>query len=128
QSEEVALLASEALLRAQILRAAPRPLAPGVVAARYTFGHEQFRRVVYEGLSDARRRRLHRRALELLAPGGEGRAEELAYHACRGEDWSAGLEWSDRAAADAMRLFAWAPAVHLYEQALTCAAQLPPTP
>jgi tetratricopeptide (TPR) repeat protein len=118
----------EALLRAQILRAAPRTLPAGVVAGGYTFGHEQFRRVVYDGLSDARRRLLHRRALELLAPAGDGRAEELAYHACRGEVWTAGLEWSDRAAADAMRLCAWAPAVHLYEQALSCAAQLPPAP
>jgi DNA-binding SARP family transcriptional activator len=128
QDEEVALAASEMLLRAQILREAPQPLAAGIVVGHYTFGHEQFRRAVYEGLSDARRRLLHRRALELLAPAGEGRAEELAYHACRGQLWSAGLEWSDRAGAAAMRLFACAPAVHLYEQALTCAGQLPPTP
>src|SRR5262249_23756129 len=79
-------------------------------------------------LSDARRRVLHRRALDLLAPAGFARAEELAYHAARGQEWPAALEWSETAAADAVRLFAHGSAVHLYEQALACLAQLRPTP
>jgi tetratricopeptide (TPR) repeat protein len=128
QDEGAALAASEALVGAQILREVPIPLAAGMVVHRYAFAHEQFRRVVYAGLSDARRRVLHRHALELLADAGDDQAEEMAYHACRGELWSGGLDWSERAAADAMALFACAPAVHLYEQALTCAGQLRPTP
>jgi tetratricopeptide (TPR) repeat protein len=128
QGEETALGALEALLGLHVLRETAVPLAPGLEAGRYRFGHDQIRRAVYEGLSDARRRLLHRRALDLLAPAGVARAEELAYHASRGQEWPAALEWAETAAADAARLFAHGSAVHLYEQALACAAQLPPTP
>lgn len=125
QSDEVALAALETLLRVHLLRETITPVAASVVATRYRFGHDQIRRVVYDSLSDARRQRLHRRLFDVLVPNGEQRAEELAHHATRSQSWSLALEWSERAAADALGLSAYASAVHLYEQALACAAQLP---
>ncbi|HEY8884971.1 MAG TPA: AAA family ATPase, partial [Chloroflexota bacterium] len=133
QSNDAALTALEQLLRVQILRETSVPVATGVIATYYTFSHDQIRRVVYESLSDARRRLLHRRVVELLeaapegpanpkgAISGERHAEELAYHACRGQAWSTALRWSEQAAADASRLCAYESAAHLYEQALACA-------
>jgi len=127
QTEDAALEALEVLLRVQILRETSTPMAAGIVATRYSFSHDQIRRVAYESLSDARRRLLHRRVIELLTPVGEKYAEQLAHHACRAQAWSVALTWSEQAAVDALQLCADESAVHLYEQALACASQLPLT-
>lgn len=129
QTDEVALIALEQLLQVQVLREATTPVAASLTATDYTFSHEQIRRVVHDGLSDARRRLLHRRVVELLErTDGGHHAEQLAYHSSRGQSWATALRWSEQAAADALQLCAAESAVHLYEQALACASQLPPSP
>jgi DNA-binding SARP family transcriptional activator/ATP/maltotriose-dependent transcriptional regulator MalT len=123
-AEDEALDALERLLRAQLLREMVDRARPSGGDETYVFGHDKIRQAVYEGLSAARRRVLHRRAVEVLAAGAAP-AEELAYHACQGQLWQSALPWSETAAAEAKRVFGYAAATHLYHQALECLAHLP---
>ncbi len=155
QSEDTALDALEALLKAQIVyeyagspvrRAQVQdvagrlaPVAPGSAggesqAPEYVFGHDKIRQVVYEELSNARQRVFHRRVVDFLRPSIESAGamrntlvERLAYHAYQGQVWDQALEWSQQAAAAAVLVFAYGTASILYEHALGCLAHLPPT-
>lgn len=129
-AEDAALAALDEMLQAAILVEQPAGAwgAPGVA-----FRHDLIRRVVRDDLSQARLQTLHRRALAALHDG-EGPSptwpltEQLAHHAASGGLWEQGLHWSQQAAESALRVFAYASAVPLLEQALACAEQLPATP
>ena len=82
----------------------------------YVFSHAKIREVVYTEAGEARRRILHRRAMESLEEKGAS-AVELAHHAL-----SAGLpeqtfHYSLAAGDEAMALFAVEDAIQHYEQA-----------
>jgi predicted ATPase/DNA-binding SARP family transcriptional activator len=119
--EEEALDALERLLSGELLREVPGPL--------YVFGHDKVRQVVYDDLSGARRRVLHRRALETLTSASQSApVERLAYHAIRAQEWDQAVAWSEAAANAALAVFAYGPAAALYEQALDSLDHLPPDP
>lgn len=126
QPEDEGLDALETLLRARLLRESTDHGAYGA-GPLYVFDHDKLRLVVYEGSSGARRRILHRRVVDVLSARGTVGPERLAYHAIRGQMWERALEWSEAAAAAAMKVYAYTEAVRLYQQALECLASLPPS-
>ncbi|MCA1725214.1 MAG: AAA family ATPase, partial [Thermomicrobia bacterium] len=126
QPEDEGLDALDTLLRARLLRESTDHGQAPSADLRYVFDHDKLRQVVYEGSSGARRRILHRRVVDVLSAGGTVGPERLAYHAIRGQMWEQALNWSEAAAAAAMKVSAYIEAVRLYQQALECLAALPP--
>jgi eukaryotic-like serine/threonine-protein kinase len=94
------------------------PGGPG----RLRFAHVLIRDTLYEGLTTARRIRLHRHAVQALAGlHGETPGQylaELAYHAMRGRDFAKGLAYARRAGDHALALLAYEEAARLYETSL----------
>jgi DNA-binding SARP family transcriptional activator len=91
-------------------------------AGRLRFAHVLIRDTLYEGLTSARRVRLHRLAVEALEalygdePGPH--LAELAYHSVAGSDFDRGLLYGRRAGDRALGLLAYEEAARLYESAL----------
>ncbi len=83
----------------------------------YLFGHDKIREVVYADVGVARRRVLHRRAVEVLE-GDRAPAAALARHALAAGLHEQALRFSIAAGDDAMRLSAVRDAIRHYEQAL----------
>jgi len=94
------------------------PTEPG----RFRFAHVLIRDTLYEGLTTARRVRLHRLAVEALEalyidePGPH--LAELAHHSIAGSDFDKGLQYARRAGDRALALLAYEEAARLYETAL----------
>ena len=111
-------------------------IAAGVVAevpgspGRLRFEHELFRDALYEGLSAARRVRLHGRvveALERLEDGAGGSLlAELAAHAIAAGDPEAGLRHARAAAGRALEAHAFEEAARLLGLALEALDLRPP--
>ena len=76
------------------------------------------RDTLYEGLTTARRVRLHRLVVGTLESGRASDAAELAHHAIAGSDFDRGVEYARRAGDRAMELLAYEEAVRLYGTAL----------
>jgi DNA-binding SARP family transcriptional activator len=93
---------------------------------RLRFAHVLIRDTLYEGLTSARRIRLHRAALQGLESsyGAEagGHLAELAYHAVAGSDFAKGLGYARRAGDRALSLLAYEEAARLYATALDALA------
>jgi DNA-binding SARP family transcriptional activator/tetratricopeptide (TPR) repeat protein len=90
--------------------------------ARLRFAHVLIRDSLYEGLTTARRVRLHRLAVEALEalygaePGPH--LAELAHHAAAGSDFDKALACAQRAGDRALALLAYEEAARLYGSAL----------
>lgn len=85
------------------------------------FAHVLIRDTLYEGLTSARRVRLHRLAAEALeALCGEERPylAELAYHSIAGRDFDKGVRYARSAGERALALVAYEESARLYERAL----------
>jgi DNA-binding SARP family transcriptional activator len=82
----------------------------------YSFSHEKIRQVAYTEMGHARRRRLHRRASEVLEEGGAP-AAQLALHALAGGLAEAAFRYSVEAGDQAMEVFAAQDAIEHYEKA-----------
>lgn len=89
---------------------------------RSRFAHLLIRDSLYEGLTTARRVRLHRsvaEALEQLHGHDPGQhLAELAHHYVAGSDFANGLRYAQRAGDRAVKLFAYEEAARLYQVAL----------
>ncbi|HWM14726.1 MAG TPA: BTAD domain-containing putative transcriptional regulator [Gaiellaceae bacterium] len=89
---------------------------------RLRFAHVLIRDALYEGLTTARRVRLHRQVVEALDAryGDEAGAHlaELAHHAMAGSDFPRGLREARRAGDRALALLAYEEAARLYAVAL----------
>jgi transcriptional regulator with AAA-type ATPase domain/tetratricopeptide (TPR) repeat protein len=94
----------------------------------YSFKHALTHEVTYGSLPHEGRRALHARIMEsierLHADRLDEHADELAYHALRGEVWDRAVDFLTRAATAASRI-ANADAVAYYEQALAALRHLP---
>jgi DNA-binding SARP family transcriptional activator len=94
------------------------PGGPG----RLRFAHVLIRDTLYDGLTSARRVRLHRLAVEALeALYGEAPAPylaELAHHSLAGRDFAKGLRYAWRAGDRALALLAYEESARLYATAL----------
>lgn len=94
------------------------PGGPG----RLRFAHILIRDTLYEGLTTARRLRLHRQAAEALEslygaePGPH--MTELAHHAIAGSDFDKGVRYARRAGDRAFELLAYEEAARLYGTAV----------
>ena len=94
------------------------PGAPG----RLRFAHVLIRDTVYDGLTSARRVRLHRRTVEALEalygdqPGPH--LAELAHHSVAGRDFDKGVRYARRAGDRALALLAYEEAARLFRMAL----------
>ena len=94
------------------------PSTPG----RLRFAHVLIRDTLYEGLTTARRVRLHRLTVDALEslygdePGPH--LAELAHHSVAGSDFDKGLRYARRAGARALTLLAYEEAARLYQMAL----------
>jgi len=84
--------------------------------ATYSFSHEKIRQVAYTEMGRARRRVLHRRALEVLEERGAP-AAELARHALAGGLAQQAFRHSVAAGDDAVEVFAARDAIKHYERA-----------
>jgi hypothetical protein len=89
---------------------------------RLRFAHVLIRDTLYDGLTSARRVRLHRLAVEALeALYGEAPAPylaELAHHSIAGRDFAKGLRYAWRAGDRALALLAYEESARLYATAL----------
>ena len=89
------------------------------------FAHVLMRDTLYDGLTTARRVRLHRLAVDALSdlygsdPGPH--LAELAYHSIAGSDFDRGLELARQAADRALESLAYEEAARLYQVALDAA-------
>ena len=94
------------------------PAGPG----RLRFTHVLIRDTLYEGLTAARRVRLHRLAVQALeALSGEEPGSylaELAHHCIAGGDFDKGFQYARRAGDRALALLAYEEAARLYESGL----------
>lgn len=109
KGEEEVLEATDDLLRRQLILEEKE---------EYQFAHDKTRQVVYQGISEHRRRFLHRRvgeALEVLCPT---KTEELAHHYYLGRDWDKALEYQVKAGERAEEIYANEEALRYYERAL----------
>ena len=102
----------------------------GAVAPHYAFTHELYRQVVYEGIPEGRRRRLHQRIGEALESGvrraGDGdRARPRRSTSSAAAIPHAPCTTSPLAAARARQRFANREAIGYLEAALALAALLP---
>jgi tetratricopeptide (TPR) repeat protein len=92
-------------------------------SGRLRFAHVLIRDALYEGLTSARRLRLHRRVVEALEsrygdePGSH--LAELAHHAVAGRDAGRGVAYARRAGDRALALLAYEEAARLYRSALS---------
>jgi DNA-binding SARP family transcriptional activator/tetratricopeptide (TPR) repeat protein len=91
-------------------------------ADRLRFAHVLIRDTLYEGMTSARRTRLHRLAVAALAelygdePGPH--LAELAHHAIAGRDFAKGARYARRAGDRALALLAYEESAQLYRSAL----------
>ena len=89
------------------------------------FAHVLMRDTLYDGLTTARRVRLHRLAVDALSdiyrsdPGPH--LAELAHHSIAGSDFDRGLEFARQAADRALESLAYEEAARLYQVALDAA-------
>lgn len=114
-SETEALLALEETWQRGLVRE---------VGDRYFFAHDKIRQTVYADTGQARRRELHRRALEILEGKGAPPAERAHHAFAAGLNERASILFG--AAGDAaMQLFAVRSAIGYYERALSLGAAEP---
>jgi predicted ATPase/DNA-binding winged helix-turn-helix (wHTH) protein len=118
---------------AQLLQPAGSEEWPdGTVSARYGFVHALYQSVLYDRLTAARRRALHRRIGERLEEGFGARAgeiaAELAAHFENGRETERAVRALELAADNALRKHASAEAARHLSKAIELLATLPATP
>lgn len=127
-SEGAGLAALDELLALHVLEHTQTPVSIGeeggqMRAGSYSFTHDKIRDVVYSEAGEARRRLLHRRALELLETAAAP-AAELAHHALEAGLVVPAFRYGLTAGDEALRLFAVRDAIAFYEQAHRVLADL----
>jgi class 3 adenylate cyclase/tetratricopeptide (TPR) repeat protein len=98
----------------------------------YIFKHALTQEAAYELLLIRRRKELHRRAgevLERLYPEQRGElSSALAYHFRLGEEWRRAAEYSMRAGAQAVKVYALSEVLEHYDHAYEALTKLPDAP
>jgi tetratricopeptide (TPR) repeat protein len=128
QMEEMELIDMlEGLMNLQIVQEVPEE--GGEI--RYRFVHKQMRGVVYDTLSAAKKRLLHKRVgailEELPAKEREKHLFALAHHLTMANDLGKAVTYTIMAAERAERGFAAEDAIESYENALVLLEKVPPT-
>jgi len=138
--EDALLDALDEATAAQLIRAGSG--GPGATSGggddNFAFTHDKIREVLYEELNPIRRRRLHQRIGEALektydasvrdgevtGPGADQHAQDLAHHFMQAGDLPRSLAYAQRAARNAMRVFALDEALKFLDQARESAEAL----
>jgi DNA-binding SARP family transcriptional activator len=120
--EGQALTALDELLARQLLLEAHEASSEPGRDPAYSFSHHKLSEIVYAEAGAARRRMLHRRALEVLQATAAP-AAELAHHALNAGLWVEAIQYSIAAGNEAMHLFAVRVAITHYEAAWQLAEQ-----
>jgi DNA-binding CsgD family transcriptional regulator len=115
------------VLEEHLLEAAQAHLVYTDRRDRFTFSHDKIRECLYAEVSASRRRRLHGLIGHLLEErsGQEGpiyqvyQLAELAFHFAHSDDRARGIDYSQRAAEQALQAFAVEEALSHYRTALT---------
>ena len=122
RSEDEAVGALEELLARRLI------LEQGMHS--FDFAHAQLPGIVYDEISQVRRRLLHRRVADVLAAGARrsragliGAAAALAYHYELGGVLEKAAHWAVTAAEHARQVYANREAVRYYEKALALGAE-----
>jgi len=112
----------------QLLDTLDEAMAARVVAdvpggpGQLRFAHVLIRDTLYEGLTGARRVRLHRLAVDTLealyADAPDPHLAELAHHSIAGSDFDNGVRYARRAGDRALALLAYEESARLYKTAL----------
>jgi len=110
------------LKHAALLRA-----VPGQTGDEILFAHDLIREVAYSGMLRARRRQLHRCALDYQVALGVGRENLLYRHAAGAEDWHAAVGYARRAAAEAAEQSAYWNSLEYSDAAIAALSRLPAT-
>ncbi len=110
------------LLRAQLIAEVRDPRED-----KYRFTHTQIREVIYQALSGARRKKMHRTAGEAIEKLYAARLEELspilAHHYRQGGDAPQAVRYSVQAGDRARKVYANQEAIGFYQQALELAGE-----
>jgi DNA-binding SARP family transcriptional activator len=118
------LVGLEEALQAGLIDEAPTP------GGGYTFAHALIRETLYEGMSQPRRARVHRRiGLAVEARGPQRHANSLAHHftqAAEPEDADRAIRYSLQASEEATRMLAHEQAAEYYAGALEMLARFHP--
>jgi len=95
----------------------------------YDFSHDKLRQTAYAGLSEVRRRLLHRRVVEALATGCSGSMDEVAHqmatHYEEMGNYEAAISHYRRAAKVAARVYAHQETLDHLQHALALLSQIP---
>jgi DNA-binding SARP family transcriptional activator len=118
--EREGLWALDEALQAHLLR--EQPNEGTLPSATYSFTHDKLRAITYEEAGEARRRVLHRRAVEAL--GRDAAPAELAHHALAAGLDEQALDHSLAAGDEAMRMLAARDAIAYYSTAVGLAERL----
>ena len=119
----------------EFLRALDEALAAGLLLesgsdpGRYSFSHTLIRQTMYEGMSSARRARIHRRVGEALEAAGETSPGTLSHHFTRAanrDDPGKAIAYARAAAEQAEQLLAHEEAAEHYARALDVASRFAP--
>ena len=92
--------------------------------SEFSFSHPLFREVLYQSISPARRRIVHRRLAELLEDDPSADPDVVAHHFQQADDERA-IDWLVRAAERAWRAWAWIEAADRYQRAIDILATRP---
>ena len=109
--------------RQQFIRAAGfQEYSNGVASPRYAFKHSLYRQVLYRGLSDVTRSKLHRSLGQRLStecsPGRQELASELGSHFEEGREFGEAVHYWILAAENAVKRFAHRDSIHVLQHAL----------
>ncbi len=113
--EPAGLTALDELLSSHLLHVANEKESSRVGA--YSFTHDKIRDVMYTEAGEARRRMMHRRALQVLQRAASVSPAVLAHHAHAAGLTEAAFQFGLAAGNEAMRLFAARDAIVHYERA-----------
>jgi DNA-binding SARP family transcriptional activator/tetratricopeptide (TPR) repeat protein len=120
--EQFLLALEEALAAGLLLESSSEP-------GRYSFSHTLIRDALYEGMSAARRARIHRRVGEALEAAGETSPGALAHHfthAASREDAEKAISYARAAADRASELQVYEEAAEHYTRAVEVATRFAP--
>ncbi len=120
-SDDQALDSLEGLVRARLIQEIPGSNGEG-----FRFTHPLYSEMLLESIIMLKRRRMHRRAAQLLA--GKAEPFELAHHHLRGEQFSEALTHAMQAGAQAQAAFAYPQGERAYRLALEASERIIPTP
>jgi len=129
EPEEIEQLCEGLAERQQFIRPAGFQEYPdGAASPGYGFNHSLYRHVLYRGLSDVARSRLHRTLARRLAtagsPGEQELASELATHFEKGREFAEAIRYWSLTADKAAKRFAHRDSIQVLQHALKLVPEL----